>query len=74
MEQQTVTIKNILRITDPDIHLRRMTYPTERVLLKNSTDYHGSMIMENDVPSLLYENLHNNKEEKQPKSCIIRIV
>ena len=51
-----------------------MTYPPERVLFKNSTDYHGSMIMENDAPSLLYENLHNNKEEKQPKSCIIRIV
>ena len=74
MEQQTVTIKNFLRIIYPDIHLRRMTYPPERVLFKNSTDYHGSMIMENDVPSLLYENLHNNKEEKQPKSCIIRIV
>ena len=30
MEQQTVTIKNILRITDPDNQHRRMTYPPER--------------------------------------------
>ena len=63
MEQRPFMIKNILRIIYPDIHLRRMAYPPERVLFKNSTDYHGSMIMENDVPSLLYENLHNNKEK-----------
>ena len=30
MEQQTVTIKNFLWITDPDIHLRRIAYPSER--------------------------------------------
>ena len=30
MEQRTVTIKNFSRITDPDIHYRRMTYPPER--------------------------------------------
>ena len=30
MEQQTVTIKNFLRIIYPNIHLRRMTYPPER--------------------------------------------
>ena len=30
MEQQTVTIKNFLRIIYPNIHLRRMTYPQER--------------------------------------------
>ena len=30
MEQRTVTIKNFLRITDPYIHYRRMTYPPER--------------------------------------------
>ena len=67
MEQRPFMIKNILRIIYPDIHLRRMTYPPERVLFKNSTDYHGSMIMENDVPSLLYENLHNNKEKNNLK-------
>ncbi len=31
MEQRTVTIKNFLRIENPDIHYRRMTYPPERV-------------------------------------------
>ena len=31
MEQRTVTIKNFLRIADPDIQHRRMTYPPERV-------------------------------------------
>ena len=31
MEQQTVTIKIFLRIIYPDIHLRRMAYPLERV-------------------------------------------
>ena len=31
MEQRTVTVKNILRIIYPDIHLRRMTYPPERI-------------------------------------------
>ena len=30
MEQRTVTIKNFLWITDPDIHLRRIAYPSER--------------------------------------------
>ena len=30
MEQQTFIIRNFLRIIDPDIHLRRMTYPPER--------------------------------------------
>ena len=31
MEQQTFIIRNFLRITDPDIHFRRMAYPPERV-------------------------------------------
>ncbi len=30
MKHQTFIIKNFLRITDPDIHYRRMTYPPER--------------------------------------------
>ena len=30
MEQRTATIKNLLRITDPYIYYRRMTYPPER--------------------------------------------
>ena len=33
MEQQTFMIKNFLRIIYPDIHLRRMTYPPERIYL-----------------------------------------
>ena len=30
MEQRTVTIKIFLRIIYPNIHLRRMAYPSER--------------------------------------------
>ncbi len=37
MEQQTVIIRNFLRITDPDIHFRRMAYPPERGKLSATT-------------------------------------
>ena len=40
MEQRTVNIKNFLRITDPDIHLRRIAYPSEReVMADYKTDH-----------------------------------
>jgi|GEM_PF-6900838 len=38
MEQQTVTIKIFLRIIYPDIHLRRMTYPLERMEKKETKE------------------------------------
>ena len=37
MEQQTVIIRNFLRITDLDIHFRRMAYPPERGKLSATT-------------------------------------
>ena len=40
MELQTVMIKNFSRIANPDIHLRRMTYPPERVAAGTYYDSH----------------------------------
>ena len=36
MEQRTVTIKNFLWITDPEIHLRRIAYPSDRIRLSDN--------------------------------------
>ena len=53
MEQQTVTIKNILRIIYPDIHLRRMTYPPERIRMvekketKEEKDINNNIFLRN---------------------------
>ena len=45
MEQQTFTIKNFLRITDPNIQHRRMTYPPEqdKYLIKTVYGYIKTM-------------------------------
>ena len=40
MEQQTFMIKNFSRIANPDIHLRRIAYPSEReVMADYKTDH-----------------------------------